>query len=105
MPSTYLKLIDRGYGNHNQSMMDKNPNMMNDLMIQMASDDKVMSHWHSMMQQNPKLIMQTMDDWVLQMKDNPELLQNILSPEFFYPIKLNKVKESRCEHLNRHPRY
>jgi len=80
MPSTYLKLVDRGYGNHNQSMMDKNPDMMNNLMIQMASDSKVMSHWHSMIQQNPELMMQTMGDWVLQMKDNPELLQNMLSP-------------------------
>lgn len=80
MPSTYLKLIDRGYGNYDQLIMDKNPDMMNTLMIQMTSDDKVMSHWHSMMQQNPKLIMQTMDNWVLQMKDNPELLKNMLSP-------------------------
>jgi len=80
MPSTYLKLVDRGYGNHNQSIMDKHPEMMNHLMNSMASNEKLMSHWHEMMQNDSIMMMQTMDDWVLQMKNNPELLKNMLSP-------------------------
>lgn len=99
MPSTYLKLVDRGYGNHNQPLMDKNPDMMNNLMIQMVSDNKVMSHWHSMMQQNPELIMQTMADWVLQMKDNPELLKNMLSPMTSDP----ELRKKAIHTMKNHP--
>lgn len=80
MPSTYLKLIDRGYGVYNQSLMNKNPEMMNNLMNSMASNEKLMSHWHEMMQTDPTMMMKTLDDWILQMKNNPELLKNMLSP-------------------------
>jgi len=80
MPSTYLKLVDRGYGSHNQSMMDKHPEMMNHLMNSMASNEQLMSHWHEMIQNDPNMMMQTMDDWVLQIKNNPELLKNMLAP-------------------------
>jgi len=31
MPSTYLKLVDRGYGHHNQKFLEKHPQMMNNL--------------------------------------------------------------------------
>jgi len=80
MASTYLKLVDRGYGSHNQSMMEKNPEMMNYLMNSMASNEKIMHHWHEMLQKNPNMMMQTMNDWVSQMKENPELLKNMLAP-------------------------
>jgi hypothetical protein len=71
MPSTYLKLIDRGYGPHNQSMMDKRPEMMNHLMNSMASNEKLMTHWHEMMQKNPAIMERTMNDWISQMKKKP----------------------------------
>ncbi len=80
MPSTYLKLIDRGYGLYDQSIMDKNPKMMTHLMNSMASNEKIMHHWHEMMQKNPNMMVQTMDDWVLQIKDDPNLLKNMLAP-------------------------
>ena len=80
MPSTYLKLVDRGYGVYNQSMMNKNPEMLNNLMNSMASNEKLMSHWHEMIQNDPIMMMETLDDWILQMKNNPELLKNMLSP-------------------------
>jgi len=79
MPSTYLKLVDRGYGKHNQSLMDKNPEMMTNLMNSMASNNKIMHHWHQMMKTNPTIMKQTMDDWIFQMKKNPDLLKNMLS--------------------------
>ena len=68
MPSTYLKLIDRGYGSHNQSMMDKHPEMMNHLMNSVASNEKLMTHWHEMMQKNPTIMKHTMNDWISQIK-------------------------------------
>ena len=80
MPSTYLKLVDRGYGSHNQSMTDKHPEMMRHLMNSMVSNEKLMHHWHEMMQKNPAMMMQTMNNWVSQMKDNPKLLKSMLAP-------------------------
>ena len=38
VPSTYLKLVDRGYGFHNQSIMNKNPEMMNNFLNGMVSN-------------------------------------------------------------------
>ena len=99
MPSTYLKLVDRGYGSHNQSMMEKNPEMMNYLMDGMASNEKLMHHWHEMMQNNPALIMQTMDDWVSQIKDNPELLKNMLAPMTSDP----KLRDKMIDTMKNHP--
>ncbi len=98
VPSTYLKLIDRGYGSHNQSIMDKNPEMMNHLMNNMASNEKIMNHWHEMMQKNPSLMMQTMDDWVSQMKDNPDLLKNMLAPMTSDP----KLREKMIQTMKNH---
>jgi len=98
MPSTYLKLVDRGYGSHNQSMMEKNPEMMNHLMNGMASNENPMYHWHEMMQKNPAMITQTMDDWVSQMKDNPELLKNMLAPITSDPELRDKMIHTMKNH-------
>ena len=98
MPSTYLKLVDRGYGSHNQSMMEKNPEMMTRLMNSMASNEKLMSHWHEMMQKNPTMMMQTMNDWVLQIKDNPELLKNMLGPMTSDPELRDKMINTMKNH-------
>ncbi len=80
MPSTYLELIDRGYGFHNQSIMNKNSEMMNNLVNSMASNEKLMTHWHTMMQKNSNTMKNTMNNWISQMKDDPELLKNMLGP-------------------------
>ena len=80
MPNTYLKLVERGFGSHNQSLIDKRPEMMNHLMQSMASNEVLMLHWHQMMQKNSILLEQTLDTWILQMKENPELLKNTLGP-------------------------
>ena len=98
MSSTYLKLVDRGYGNHNQSIMDKHPQMMNHLMNNMASNEKLMSHWHEMIQNDPIMMMQTMDDWVLQMKNNHELLKNMLSPMASDPELRKKMIHTMKNH-------
>ena len=99
MPSTYLKLVDRGYGSHNQSMMDKHPEMMTHLMNSMASNEKLMTHWHTMMQKNPGIMMDTMNGWVSQMKDNPELLKNMLAPVTSDP----ELRERMIYTMKNHP--
>ena len=98
MPSTYVKLIVRGYGIHNQSMMDKHPEMMINLMNSMASNEKVMHHWHEMMQKNPTIMQNTMNDWVSQMKKNPELFKNMLAPMTSDPELREKMIEVMKNH-------
>jgi len=98
-PSTYLKLVDRGYGTHNQSMMDKNPEMMNELMSAMASNPNLMLHWHEMMQNDSSMMSQTMADWVSQIKNNPELLKNMLGPMTSDP----ELREKMIEVMKNHP--
>jgi hypothetical protein len=80
MPSTYLKLIDRGYGNYDSSILSKRPEMMNHLMQNITSNESLMYHWHDMLQRNPSMMTQTMNSWIIQMKDNPEFLKNMLGP-------------------------
>ncbi|MFB5636151.1 MAG: hypothetical protein ACE5RB_05935 [Nitrosopumilus sp.] len=98
MPSTYLKLVDRGYGSHNQSMMEKNPEMMNHLMNSMATNENLMYHWHEMMQKNPAMMMQTMNDWVSQIKASPELLKNMLGPMTSDPELREKMIHTMKNH-------
>ena len=99
MPSTYMKLIDRGYGNYDSSIMSKRPEMMSHLMQNMVSNENLMYHWHEMLQKNPSVMMQTIDDWVTQMKENPELLKNILGPMTSDP----KLREKMIETMKNHP--
>jgi len=98
MPSTYLKLVDRGYGFYNQSIMDRNPEMMNDFMNSMLLNESLMSHWHEMMQNDPAIMMEAMGDWVLQMKNNPELLKNVLSPMISDPELRKKMIHTMKNH-------
>lgn len=99
MPSTYLKLVDRGYGNFDPLIMNKHPEMMNNLMNNITSNQSLMYHWHEMMQKNPSMIKQTMDNWVSQIKDNPELLKNMLGPMTSDP----KLREAMIDTMKNHP--
>ncbi len=99
MPSTYLKLIDRGYGNYDSSIMSKRPEMMIQLLQHMVSNEKLMYHWHEMMQKNLTIMMHTMNDWVSQMKENPELMKNILGPMTSEP----QLREKMIQAMKNHP--
>lgn len=99
MPSTYLKLVDRGYGNYDSSIMSKRPSMMNQLMQHMVSDEKLVFHWHEMLQRNPNMMKQTMDEWVSQMNDDPELLKNMLGPM----TSDAKLREKMINTMKNHP--
>jgi hypothetical protein len=98
LPFTYLKLIDRGYGAYDSSIMSKHPEMMNQLMQNMASNDKLMYHWHEMLQKNSSMMMQTVNNLVSQIKDNPELLKNMLGPMTSDP----KLREKMIEIMKNH---
>ena len=98
MPSTYLELVDRGYGHHNQSIMDKRPEMMNNLMHNMVSHEKIMNHWHQMMQNDSYKMNQTMKNWISLMKENPELLKNMLGPMSSEP----ELREKMIQVMHNH---
>ena len=98
-PSTYFKLIDRGYGNYDSSIMSKRPEMLAQLMQHMIADEKLTHHWHEMMQRNPNVMSQTMTDWISQMKEDPQLLKNILSPMTSDP----KLREKMIQTMKNHP--
>jgi len=97
-PSTYLKLVDRGYGTYNQSIMYKNSEMINELMTTMASNPNLMLHWHEMMQNDSDIMNQTMIYWVSQIKNNPKLLKNMLGPMTSDPELREKVIEVMKNH-------
>ena len=98
LPSTYLKLVDRGYGNFDPSLMMKRPQMMNTLIQNMASNDNLMNHWHEMMQNNPSVMKQTMSNWISMMKENSELLQNMMGPITSDPQLRKKMIETMKDH-------
>ena len=79
-PYAYLKLIDRGYGSSDLSTISKHTEMLNLLLHYMVSNEKLTHHWHEMLQKNNNVMTQTMVDWVLQMKHDPKLLNNMLGP-------------------------
>jgi len=97
-PRAYLKLVDRGYGMFDSSIMMNHPKMMNDLIQNMASNKNLMQHWHMMMINNPSMMNKTITDWVLQMKKNPEFLSNILGPMTSEP----QLREQMVEQMRNH---
>jgi len=99
MPYTYLKLVDRGYGNYDSSIMNKRPEMMNQLMQNMVANEKLMYHWHEMMQKNPTIMMQIIGDWVTQMNEDSELMKNMLGPMTSDP----QLREKMIEAMKNHP--
>ncbi len=80
LPSTYLKLVDRGYGNYDPSIMSKRPSMSNELMQSMVFNQTLMHHWHEMMQKNLTVMKRTSTNWVSQISSDADLLKNMLGP-------------------------
>lgn len=97
LPSTYLKLVDRGYGNFDSSLMMR-PQMMNLLIQNMASNEGLMTHWHEMMQKSPHVTNQTMTNWISMMKEDPELLVNMMGPMTSDPQLRKHMIEIMKEH-------
>jgi hypothetical protein len=96
--STYLKLIDRGYGKFDSSQLIKHPEMATHLMGGIIVEPQLMHHWHTMMVNDSKIMQQTMSDMVLQLKENPEFLANIMGP-----MTTNlELREQMIEHMKNH---
>lgn len=80
-PTTYLALVEREYGYHDLSFLSNHyPKMMNNLMTTIVSNEQLMNHWHEMLKKDNSIMMQAMDNWVFQIKQNPNLLKNLLGP-------------------------
>lgn len=98
-PTAYFKLVDRGYGMYDSSLMMKHPEMATNLMKNMASNDRLMMHWHEMMQKDPVMMKTTMNDWVSLMKNNTNYLKNMMSPMTSDP----GLRQQMIEHMKNHP--
>ena len=97
--TAYIKLIDRGYGMYDSSLMMKRPAMMSALMKNMVSNDSIMMHWHDMMQNDPVMMKNTMNDWVSFMKNNTNYLENMMGPMTSDP----KLRQKMIEQMKHHP--
>ncbi|MDH3676863.1 MAG: hypothetical protein OEQ12_00990 [Nitrosopumilus sp.] len=97
-PSTFLKLIDRGYGKFDSSQLMNRPDMMTNLMSGMIDSSQLMHHWHTMILNDPKIMQQTMSNFVLQLKENSEFMTNIMSPMITIP----ELREQMIEHMKNH---
>ena len=110
-PSSYLRLIDRGYGMFNSEIMMDRPMMMNNLIERMTSDQMIMNHWHEMMINDKTMMQKTMQDWISQMKDNPKFLANMMGPMTSDPNLREQMIETMKQHgvmmssLQGHPRW
>lgn len=79
-PTTYVKLIDRDFAKYDFRLISNRPDMTSYLIVHLESNPNIMNHWHDMMIKNPTVIETTMSDWILQIKEEPRLLYNILGP-------------------------
>ena len=110
-PSSYLRLIDRGYGMFDSEIMMDRPMMMNNLIERMTSNQMIMNHWHEMMINDKTMMQKTMQDWISQMKDNPKFLANMMGPMTSDPNLREQMIETMKQHgvmmssLQGHPRW
>lgn len=84
-PSTYMKLVDRGYGKFDSSQLMKRSEMMLSLMHEIIKDTRLSTHWHTMMQNDPKILNQTMSGMVLNLKENSLPLDHVIGPMMVNP--------------------
>ena len=79
-PSTYMKLVDRGYGKFDSSQLMKRSEMMLSLMQEITKDTRLTTHWHTMMKNDPKILRQAMSEMVINLKANTTLLGHVIEP-------------------------
>jgi hypothetical protein len=97
-PTTYLKLVDRGYGKFDSPQLMNRPEMMTHLMVAMVDDSQLMNHWHNMMLNDQKILQKTMDDTVLQLEENQEYISNFLGPM----ITNSELRKQMIEQMKNH---
>ena len=84
--STYFKLIERGYGKFDFTLLGNHPEMINQIIDKILNEQKLTHHWHEMMMKNPVILTETLETWNVKMKENPILLRNMLGPMTSEPI-------------------
>lgn len=97
--TAYLKLIDRGYGQFDSSIIMNRPTMADMIVNNMATNKELMSHWHEMMQNDPTKMNQTMQHMIELMKKNPNYLNNMMGPI----ISDNELGIQMIELMKNHP--
>ena len=97
-PSSYLKLIDRGYAIFDSKILMDRPVMMNNIMKTMTENNDLMHHWHEMMINDSNMMKNTIKDWIQKMKDNPAYLANIMGPITSDPELRQKMVEYMRQH-------
>lgn len=98
-PSTYLKLIDRGFTKFDFTIILHRHDMIISLIENFTSNQNLMSHWHEMMLKNPNVTSKTILNWISQMKENPELLKNMLGPMTSDP----SLRKKMIDEMKKHP--
>jgi hypothetical protein len=99
-PSTYLKLVDRKYGKYDSILLVKQPEMIDDLLSNMVSNQNIMQHWHDMMIQNPNMMQETINMWIPKMKDDPDFLTKFMDPM----INDSALREKMITEMKEHPK-
>lgn len=79
-PSTFIKLVDRGYGKFDLSQLMKRSEMMVLFLHEIVEDERLITYWHSMMINDPKILHQTMLDMTKNLKENPSFLDHVIGP-------------------------
>jgi len=97
-PTTYLKLLDRGYGKFDLSQLTKRSQMMITVLHTVLENQHLVNHWHTMMINDPKILHQSMSSLNLQLNENPQLMISILGPMITNPElraeMINQMKEN-----------
>lgn len=97
-PSTYLKLIDRKYGKYDSTLFVKRPEMIDNLLGNMVSNQNMMQHWHDMMIQNPNMMRETVNVWIPKMKYDSNFLKKFMDPMINDP----KIREKMITKMKEH---
>jgi len=79
-PTSYVRLVDRGWGIWNGTIMMDRPQMMNNLMGAMLQDPQLMQQWHDTLLQSQQQMQEARNQWLQQVKQNPQFLANIMGP-------------------------
>ncbi len=79
-PNAYLRLIDRGWGMWDPTIMSNRQNMMQGVMSQIIRDPNMSQQLHTMIQQKPNLWYDSPNQLRQQIQQYPDSFQNIMIP-------------------------
>jgi len=77
-PSTYMRFVDLGMGNFDQSIMTKNPRMMQGVISQMTQDPQLMQQMRDRITNDPQQMRQMIGPMLGPATFDPELRQQMI---------------------------